>query len=297
VVTPTKRRQVVTHLTAAFAVSERRACRATGFTRSSQRYASRRPPRDELRERLHTLALLKPRWGYRRLYWLPRREGRPENRKLVQRLYREEGLAVRKRPRKRVSTPRGPRVAPARPNARWSMDFVRDTLGDGRAFRAFTLVDDFTRECLAVEVDTLLPGARVVQVLERLAAARGLPRGIVCDNGPEFAGQVLDQWAHRRGVALPFIDPGRRAGGYAAGGRALRTGTAARTGAHPHARRAIPARLSELARCSAPSGCLATRLGELSAGRIMPAQSSGHDTVPAEPPRLPLGHLGCPPAT
>ena len=208
-VTPSKRRQVVTHLTAAFAVSERRACRATGFARSSQRYASRRPPRDELRARLHTLALLKPRWGYRRLHWLLRREGRPENRKLVQRLYREEGLAVRKRPRKRVSTPRGPRVAPARPNERWSMDFVRDTLGDGRAFRAFTLVDDFTRECLAVEVDTSLPGTRVVQVLERMAGTRGLPRGIVCDNGPEFAGVVLDQWAHRRGVALLFIRPGK----------------------------------------------------------------------------------------
>jgi putative transposase len=116
---------------------------------------------------------------------------------------------VRKRLRKRVAAPRGPRVAPARPNERWSMDFVRDTLGDGRAFRAFTLVDDFTRRCLAVEVEISLPGARVVQVLERLAGTRGLPRGIVCDNGPEFTGQALDQWAHRRGVALLLIDPGR----------------------------------------------------------------------------------------
>jgi putative transposase len=89
------------------------------------------------------------------------------------------------------------------------MDFVRDTLGDGRAFRALTIVDDFTRESVAMEVDTSLPGERVVQVLERLAGTRGLPSGIVCDNGPEFAGQVLAEWAFRRGVALHFIEPGK----------------------------------------------------------------------------------------
>lgn len=207
--TASKRRQVVTHLTAAFHVSERRACRVTGFARSSQRYRRRRPRRDELRARLHTLALLKPRWGYRRLHWLLRREGRTVNRKLVRRLYREEGLSVRRRRRKRVSVPRVPIAVPTRANERWSMDFVRETLGDGRAFRAFTLVDDCTRECLAIEVDTSLPATRVIAVLERLAGTRGLPRGIVCDNGPEFAGQVLDQWAHRRGVPLLFIQPGK----------------------------------------------------------------------------------------
>lgn len=212
-VTPTSRRRVVTHLQAAYHVSERRACGATGFARSSQRYQSRRPRRDELRARLHTLALLKPRWGYRRLHWLLRREGEAVNRKLVQRLYREEGLAVRKRARKRVSGARGPLLPPTRANERWSMDFVRDTFGDGRAFHALTIVDDFTRESVAIEVDTSLPGERVVRVLERLAGTRGLPRGlprgIVCDNGPEFAGQVLDQWAHRRGVALLCIQPGK----------------------------------------------------------------------------------------
>lgn len=208
-VTASKRRQVVTHLTAAFRVSERRACRTTGFPRSSQRYVHRRARREELRARLHTLALTKPRWGYRRLHWLLRREGWAVNRKLVQRLYREEGLAVRRRARKRVRVPRTPLVAPRGPNERWSMDFVRDTLGDGRAFRALTIVDDFTRESVAIEVDTSLPGERVVRVLERLAGTRGLPTGIVCDNGPEFAGQVLDQWAHRRGVRLLFIQPGK----------------------------------------------------------------------------------------
>ena len=207
--TPRARRRVVTHLQAAYQVSERRACRATGFARSSQRYRSVRPPRRELRDRLQTLALLKPRWGYRRLHWLLRREGWMVNRKCVQRVYREEGLSVKRRPRKRVSVPRVPHAVTTRPNERWSMDFVRDALGNGRAFRALTIVDDCTRECVAIEVDTSLPGERVVRVLERLAGTRGLPQGIVCDNGPEFAGQVLDQWAHRRGVALLFIQPGK----------------------------------------------------------------------------------------
>lgn len=211
-VTAETRRRVVTHLQAAFAphhVSERRACAAMRFPRSSQRYRSRRPSCDELRARLHTLALTKPRWGYRRLHWLLVREGWTVNRKLVQRLYREEGLAVRRRKRKRVSVVRSPRTAPERGNERWSMDFVRDTLGDGRVFRALTIVDDFTRESVAIAVDSSLPGERVVQVLERLAGTRGLPAGIVCDNGPEFAGQVLDQWAYRRGVQLLFIEPGK----------------------------------------------------------------------------------------
>ncbi|HEU4630223.1 MAG TPA: IS3 family transposase [Gemmatimonadaceae bacterium] len=208
-VTAPSRRRVVTYLTAAYRVSERRACRVTGFARSSQRYRSRRPRRDALRARLYALALEKPRWGYRRLHWLLLREGEVVNHKLVQRLYREEGLTVRRRVRKRVSVPRTPLAAPTRPNERWSMDFVRDTLGDGRAFRALTIVDDFTRESVAIEVDTSLPGERVVRVLECLAATRGLPHGIICDNGPEFAGRVLDQWAHRRGVQLLFIQPGK----------------------------------------------------------------------------------------
>jgi putative transposase len=199
-VTPRARWRVVTHLQAAYQMNERRACRTTGFARSTQRYWSVRPPRRELRERLLTLALLKPRWDYRRLHRLLRREGWAMNRKCVQRVYREESLIVKRRPRMRVSAPRVPRTTPTQPNERWSMDFVRDALGDGRAFRALTIVDDCTRECVAIEVDTSLPGERVVRVLERLAGTRGLPSGIVCDNGPEFAGQVLDQWAHRRGV-------------------------------------------------------------------------------------------------
>lgn len=208
-VTAGQRRTAVTHAVATTALSERQACRFTGFARSSQRYVARRPQREALRARLHTLALLRPRWGYRRLYILLRREGLVVNRKLVQRLYREEGLAVRRRRRKRVAVPRVPLALPAGPNERWSIDFVRDTLADGRAFRGLTIVDDFTRECPAIEVDLALSGARVIAVLERLAQERGLPQGIVCDNGPEFSGQALDQWAHQHGIALLFIQPGK----------------------------------------------------------------------------------------
>lgn len=137
-----------------------------------------------------------------------RREGYHLNRQFVQRLDREEVLAVRRRKRKRVAAPRAPLPAPSKPNECWSMDFVSDALGDGRKFRALALVGDFTRECPVIEVDVSLPGARVVRVLEQLAQERGPPKAIVCDTGPEFAGQALDQWAHRHGITLAFIEPG-----------------------------------------------------------------------------------------
>lgn len=210
-VTPEHRRTAVTLAMDAATISERRACRFTGFARSSQRYRTRRAPDTALRARLHELALQKPRWGYRQLTRMLRREPGPRlNYKRVQRLYQEEGLQVRRRRRKRrAKVPRVPMPAPTRSNERWSMDFVRDTLGDGRAFRALTIVDDCTRESPAIEVDVSLPGERVVAVLERVAQTRGRPRAIVCDNGPEFAGKALDEWAYTHGVLLDFIEPGK----------------------------------------------------------------------------------------
>ena len=208
-VTSEQRRTAVTMAMETADLSERRACRFLGFARSSQRYRTRRPPEHELRDRLQTLAILRPRWGYRRLHRLLRREGWTHNRKRTQRVYREEGLHVRRRKRKRVAVPRTPLAAPTRPNERWSMDFVSDALGDGRKFRSLTLVDDLTRECPVIEVDVSLPGERVVRVLERVAAVRGYPTTIVCDNGPEFRGEALDQWAHRHRVHLAFIAPGK----------------------------------------------------------------------------------------
>jgi len=203
VVTVAQRRRAVAEALPA-ARSERRACRWTGWSRSTQRY---RPTRDDgaLRARLETLAVLKPRWGYRRLHWLLCREGWALNRKRVQRVYRAAGLAVRRRQRKRVSVARVPRPAPRGPNERWSMDFVHYTLGDGRALRCFTVVDDFTRACPLIAVDVALPAARVIAELERL---HPLPPALVCDNGSEFTSQAFDQWAHQRGIQLHFIRPG-----------------------------------------------------------------------------------------
>jgi putative transposase len=190
--------------------SERRACRVVGISRSLNRYRTRREDPVELRGRLRELAMARPRFGYRRLHMLLRREGRAVNHKKLYRLYREEGLAVRRRRRKRVARGRGPILAlPIRTNQRWSMDFMGDSLATGRTFRLLNIVDDFSRECLAIDAATSIPGARVVRVLDELAELRGLPDTIVIDNGPEFTSRALDEWAYRRGVRLLFITPGR----------------------------------------------------------------------------------------
>lgn len=209
-VTAVQRRAAVDHARHFAAISERRACRFLGVARSVARYRSVRPPRTRERARLRELAAEKTRWGYRFLHDLMRREGFRHNWKLTYRLYREEGLAVRRRRRnKRAAVVRQPRTLPVRPNVRWSMDFVADAMSSGRRFRALTIVDDFTRECPAIEVDTSLPALRVIDVLERLRVTRGLPQTIVIDNGPEFTSHALDRWAYARGVKLAFIDPGK----------------------------------------------------------------------------------------
>jgi putative transposase len=156
------------------------------------------------------LAAQRPRFGYRRLYVLLRREGCRSNRKRVYRLYRGLGLAVRRKQRKRVAQAnRRPRMVPIVANLQWSMDFMRDTLASGRVFRTLNVVDDASRECLAIEVDTSLSGLRVGRVLDRVARQRGYPKRIVLDNGPEFTCRALDQWAYERGVELAFIRPGK----------------------------------------------------------------------------------------
>jgi len=208
-VTAAARRAVVAEWRAAAGLSERRACRFLGCERSSQRYQGHREQPAGLRERLTELAAARPRWGYRRLWILLRREGYRVNWKRVYRLYREAGLAVKRRRRKRVAIARRPLPPASRPNERWSMDFVHDRLTTDRWFRCLTIVDDFTRECLAIEVDSSLSGARVVEVLSPLGRGRALPLTIVVDNGPEFAGHALDAWAYRRGITLAFIQPGK----------------------------------------------------------------------------------------
>ena len=160
--------------------------------------------------RLRELAAVRVSYGYRRLYVLLRREGWRVNHKLVYRIYKEEGLEVRtKKRRKRVSALRVVLPAATGPNERWSMDFVSDSLHDGRRFRVLTLVDHFSRVSPAIEVGSSITGKRVVEVLERLANEYGLPRVITTDNGTEFTSRAVDEWAHRNNVKLDFIRPGK----------------------------------------------------------------------------------------
>ena len=174
------------------------------------RYEPRRGDDDALRQRMRELAGERKRFGSPRLHIMLKREGLVVNHKRTERLYKEEGLALRrKRKRKGAAGARVITPPPTRPNQRWSMDFVSESTVRGRRFRALTIVDDYSRECPAIEVDTSLGGARVAGVLERLAETRGLPQVITVDNGPEFAGRALDEWAYRRGVRLSFICPGK----------------------------------------------------------------------------------------
>jgi putative transposase len=209
-VTPAERRRAALVAKEELGLSERRACRLTGIHRSVARYESRRQDLPGLVERLRELASERRRYGYRRLHVLLRREGLAVNHKRVYRLYRAEGLMVRQRRRRKVAgVERVMPPLPERRGERWSMDFLLDGLYDGRRLRVLTLVDDYTRECLAIEVGTSLPGTRVVEVLSEVGRERGLPKTIVVDNGPEFAGKAMDAWAYEHGVGLHFIEPGK----------------------------------------------------------------------------------------
>ena len=164
-------------------MSERRACKAIGSSRMTIRYQSVRPNDAELRERMRAIARERRRFGYRRLHVMLKREGHVVNHKKLFRLYREEKLTVRRRGgRKRAIGTRAPMMVPLGPNERWSLDFVSDQLTDGRRFRVLAIVDDCTRECLALIADTSLSGVRVARELDRLLMERGKPKMIVSDN-------------------------------------------------------------------------------------------------------------------
>lgn len=194
-------------------MSQRRACRVVGAHRRTIRQQRRvREDEPHVRERLRPLAAARPRWGYRRLPVLLRRELGTSNHQRVQRLDRLEGLAVavRRHKRKRVArVPRGMPTVVWQPGEAWAIDFMQDVLANGRRFRTLHVLDTLTRECLAIEVDTALPGQRVVRLLDQLRLGHGTPTRITLDNGPEFTGQALDAWASQHHVTLDFIDPGK----------------------------------------------------------------------------------------
>ena len=190
--------------------SQRRACGLIGLAPKTYRYATRRPDDAELRGRLKALASERRRFGYRRLHILLKRDGVALNHKKLFRLYREERLTVRRRGgRKRALGTRAPLALPQGSNQRWSLDFVADQLLDGRRFRVLVVVDDFTRECLALVVDSSLSGLRVARELDALVLTRGRPLMIVSDNGTELTSRAILQWQEDHAVAWHYIAPGK----------------------------------------------------------------------------------------
>jgi putative transposase len=201
----------VRDLQTCYDVSERRACRALPAPRSTVRYQSVAEDQAALRIRLKDLAATRVRYGYRRLHILLRREGWLINHKRVYRLYVEENLTMRtKKPRRHVSSGNRLERTPAGyPNQRWSMDFMSDELFHGGRIRILTIVDDFTRESLAIEASQRFQGKDVADVLDRIVRERGKPKAIRLDNGPEFTSKALDQWAYWNKVELAFSRPGK----------------------------------------------------------------------------------------
>jgi putative transposase len=193
-----------------YEMSQRHACAVMQLYRSSCRYRPRPDGNDELRQLLKILAEARPRWGQDRLHVLVRRQGYLVNHKRTERLYRALGLSLRlRRRRKRASGLRVPSSLPDRPNQRWSMDFVMDQVVTGQRLKCLTVVDDFSKESPGIVVGRSIGGQTVAEFFDTLSETRSLPEVIVCDNGPEFTSLVLDQWAHRHGIRLSFIQPGK----------------------------------------------------------------------------------------
>ncbi len=209
-VTPVAKRQAVAHLCSSYEVSQRRACAVIGADRTSVRYRSVRPDDGIVRSRLRELAAVRRRFGYRRLLLMLRVEGMLINHKRLRRLYREERLQVRRRSgRKRALGTRAPMTLPQGPNQRWSLDFVSDTLTDSRRFRMLAVVDDFTRECIALVADTSLSGTRVGRELDTVITRRGRPLMIVSDNGTEFTSMAILRWSQQTRIEWHYIAPGK----------------------------------------------------------------------------------------
>jgi len=208
---PAVKKDLVSEMQFCYRVSQRRACSVMKFARSSVRYESLADPQPVLRMRIRELAFSRVGYGYRRLHILLLREGWQVNHKRVYRLYRDEGLGMRRKtPRRRAaSLKREIHPTATRKNERWSMDFMSDQLYDGHRIRLLTLVDNYTRESLAIHVGQRIRGIEVVKVLERVYSERGKPETIQVDNGPEFISKEVDLWAYWNKVKLDFSRPGK----------------------------------------------------------------------------------------
>ena len=203
---------MVEYAIASHQMSERQACVMLNLSRSVYRYKAKPSDDEELREQLLSLASRKPRWGFQKMFAYLKNQGRSWNHKRVRRVYRVLGLNIRVKPKKRlpVRNPQ-PLVAPAEANICSSLDFMHDSLVNGRTIRTLNIIDEFNREGLWIEVDTSIPAARVVRVLDMLALWRGYPKQLRLDNGPELISQTLADWAAEHDVALAFIQPGKPA--------------------------------------------------------------------------------------
>ena len=204
------KRRAVRDVIETHGLSERRACKLADLDRSTFQYRKQACPDGDLRQRLRELANERRRFGYRRLGILLEREGYEVNHKKLFRIYREEGLAVRRRRcRKRALGTRRPILVPDRGNLRWSLDFVSDALNDGRRFRVLCIVDDFSREALATVVDRSLSGSRMTRELDEIIRRRGKPEMIVSDNGTEMTSHAVLKWCQDAGVGWHYIAPGK----------------------------------------------------------------------------------------
>ena len=207
---PAAKRAAVEHIREDHELSERRACLLAGQHRSTQRHRSSKQEVAGLEAQLLEHASERPRFGYKRLTTLLRRDGFNVNHKRVYRMYKEHGLTVRRKRRNRASqAPRAALPAAARVNDCWSMDFLSDALVDGRALRVFAAVDDFSRRSVAMEFDVALPAERVTRILDQAIETYGKPARIRTDNGPEFAGKVFDAWCYAHDIEHHFIRPGK----------------------------------------------------------------------------------------
>jgi len=210
VVKPVVKRQAVDYVREEHGLSTVRACGLIEISRSTFYYGAMLPNDAPLRKALKDVAAKRRRWGYRRLMIILQREGFFDNHKRIFRIYSEERLQVPRRRRRRRAKGRVEKInVPEKPRQRWSMDFVHDGTARGQRLRMLNIVDDFTRECVAIEVDTSISGERVTRVLDKVIEQFGKPESLLMDNGPEFTGKSLDQWAYKQKISLRFIEPGK----------------------------------------------------------------------------------------